>query len=269
MQPATRLHGEPPYAVAVIHGGPGALGSAAPIAAGLSSHHGVIEPMQTQSSVSELVEELRIQLDEHASAPVVLIGHSWGAMLSHVFAARHSDMVCKVIMVGSGCYESRFTRWITDTRLRRLSKTDRAEALSLIESLAEPDGPNMCRMVARLGELFASADAYDAIASDEADEHPSFCDANLHAAVWADAKRMRDSGELLAMGRGIGCPVVAIHGDYDPHPVEGVRDPLTGVIEDFRFVLLRKCGHEPWKERHARERFFGILLDEIGSAHAD
>ena len=31
------------------------------------------------------------------------------------------------------------------------------------------------------------------------------------------------------MGRKIKCPVVAIHGDYDPHLAEGVREPLSRV----------------------------------------
>jgi pimeloyl-ACP methyl ester carboxylesterase len=57
--------------------------------------------------------------------------------------------------------------------------------------------------------------------------------------------------------------VVAIHGDYDPHPAEGVRKPLTEVLEDFRFILLKKCGHTPWREQEARDDFFRILKREI------
>jgi pimeloyl-ACP methyl ester carboxylesterase len=51
------------------------------------------------------------------------------------------------------------------------------------------------------------------------------------------------------MGKNIECPVVAIHGDYDPHPADGVRIPLSNVLKDFRFILLGKCGHVPWFER--------------------
>ena len=69
--------------------------------------------------------------------------------------------------------------------------------------------------------------------------------------------------ELLELGKKINCPIVAIHGDYDPHLAEGVKEPLTRVLKDFRFVLLEKCGHEPWLERYARHEFYRILKREV------
>ena len=74
---------------------------------------------------------------------------------------------------------------------------------------------------------------------------------------------MRDRIELLALGKEITCPVVAIHGDYDPHPVAGVREPLSRVLRDFTFIILEKCGHEPWIEKYARDEFYEILRREI------
>lgn len=74
---------------------------------------------------------------------------------------------------------------------------------------------------------------------------------------------MRRSGKLLEMGREIASPVVAIHGDYDSHPAEGVGKPLSTAVRDFRFILLEKCGHKPWIERQARERFYAILEGEL------
>ncbi|MFO7996195.1 MAG: alpha/beta hydrolase, partial [Dehalococcoidia bacterium] len=71
------------------------------------------------------------------------------------------------------------------------------------------------------------------------------------------------SGQLLEIIRRIKCPVLAIHGDYDPHPAHGVKDPLSRAIKDFRFVLLEKCGHYPWRERKARDMFYCILNAEI------
>jgi pimeloyl-ACP methyl ester carboxylesterase len=58
--------------------------------------------------------------------------------------------------------------------------------------------------------------------------------------------------------------VVAIHGDYDPHPTAGVRVPLLAVLINFTFILLEKCGHRPWIERASRDRFYGILEQELG-----
>ncbi len=38
---------------------------------------------------------------------------------------------------------------------------------------------------------------------------------------------------------------------------------MRKVIEDFRWNLLRHCGHKPWIERQARDRFHAILREEI------
>jgi pimeloyl-ACP methyl ester carboxylesterase len=81
--------------------------------------------------------------------------------------------------------------------------------------------------------------------------------------VWAEAAALRQSGELLKLAGQVQCPVVALHGDYDPHPAEGVERPLARIITDFRFIRLEACGHEPWIERQARDRFFAILGREI------
>jgi hypothetical protein len=84
--------------------------------------------------------------------------------------------------------------------------------------------------------------------------------------VWKDASELRRSGRLLQFAHEVRCPVVAIHGDYDPHPFEGVRDPLGRAVRDFRFIFLEKCGREPWTEREARDRFYDVLKRELGSA---
>jgi pimeloyl-ACP methyl ester carboxylesterase len=57
--------------------------------------------------------------------------------------------------------------------------------------------------------------------------------------------------------------VIAIHGDYDPHPAEGVQEPLAATLQSFRFILLKNCGHMPWIERQARTEFYAILKKEL------
>ncbi len=74
---------------------------------------------------------------------------------------------------------------------------------------------------------------------------------------------MRKSGKLLQVGKQIICPVVAIHGDYDPHPAEGVKEPLSRIFKNFRFVTLRNCGHDPWIEPCAKDRFYEIIREEL------
>ena len=68
---------------------------------------------------------------------------------------------------------------------------------------------------------------------------------------------------LLKVLSSIRCPVVAINGDCDTRPAAGINEPLSRVVKDFRFILLEKCGHMPWYERYARDKFYEILRKEI------
>ena len=256
-----RTYGAAPYSIAVIHGGPGAPGQMAPVARELSRDYGVLEPLQTFATLDGQVEELRDIIEKHGNPPVVLIGSSWGAMLSYIFAARHSALVKKLIMVGSAVFDDRYAAGIQKTRLSRLEAEAKHEVYALVKDLNDDVVGDKNKLLARLGELFTKADAYDAITLDTEVLEVRF---DIHDGVWGDAMRLRDSGELLKLGKKIRCSVVAIHGDYDPHPAEGVREPLSKVLKDFRFILLEHCGHLPWIEREAREGFFELVRGELG-----
>jgi pimeloyl-ACP methyl ester carboxylesterase len=114
----------------------------------------------------------------------------------------------------------------------------------------------------RLGELFSKTDSFDPCYDDVPAGTVSLS-TDIYNAVWPQAAAMRTSGELLSLIRKVRCPVVALHGDYDPTPAEGVEEPLASRLERFKFVLIEKCGHTPWAERQARATFFQILSDEL------
>jgi len=54
-----------------------------------------------------------------------------------------------------------------------------------------------------------------------------------------------------------------MHGDWDPHPAAGVREPLQAVLKSFQFILLEECGHKPWMERREKEKFYSFLKEVI------
>jgi len=255
-----RTYGTAPFQVAVIHGGPGAPGEMAPVARELSLLCGVLEPLQTKTTAAEQVEELAAVLKEHGDLPIILIGHSWGAMLSYIFTARHPSFVKKLILVSSGPFEAHYASGIMETRLSRLTREERARFEKLSKALDDPTNSDRNAAFAQLGVLSSKADAYDALPHEN---DVIEVDAALFESVWRDAAQMRSSGELLKLGRKIHCPVVAIHGDYDPHPAEGISAPLSTVVSDFRFMLLKQCGHYPWYERYAKEPFYALLKQEL------
>ncbi len=232
----------------------------APVARELASGGGVLEPLQTAAALEGQIEELKTTLETNGDLPVTLIGFSWGAWLSFIFAATYPAIVKKLILIGSGPYEERYVASTQETRLNRLSEEDIAEVKSLIRVLDNPAAEDRNTAFARFGALFSKVDAYDPIVYEsEVIDYQ----VDIFQSVWKDAAELRRSGQLLELAKRIECPVVAIHGDYDPHPVEGVQKPLSAILKNFRFILLKNCGHRPWIEREAREKFYEILKAEL------
>ncbi len=254
-----RKYGKPPYRIAVIHGGPGAAGEMAPVARKLSEKYGVLEPLQTKDTINGQVEELKEVIKKNSESPVTLIGWSWGAWLSLIFAAKYPDLVRKLILVSSGPFEEKYVNDIMKTRINRLSSKEKKEQENLQKTLNDPKIKEKDKSFARFGELFSKTDSFEPLPT-EAEEIT--INHNIYNKVWNEASELRSSGKLLEMARLVRCPVVAIHGDYDPHPAAGVK-LLSEHIRDFKFILLKNCGHTPWKERLARDKFFQTLEVEI------
>lgn len=255
-----RKYGSKPFTVAVIHGGPGARGEMAPVAKELSTLYGILEPLQTTTSLEEEIKELLIILKKDGDIPMTLIGHSWGALFSYIFAARYPLLVKKIILIGSGCFEEKYSKNIMKTRLDRLNKREKADVFSLMETLGDPTIEDKNVILTRFGKLISKADSYDPLRyNNEALE----CNFQIYQNLWKDTEKIRHKGKLLNLGKLIQCPVVAIHGKYDPHPCEGIKESLSKILKDFRFIIMENCGHYPWIEKNAKDDFYNLLKKEL------
>lgn len=257
-----RIHGNPPYTIAAVHGGPGAAGEMAPVAQRLSANTGVLEPLQTAGTVEGQIAELHDIIVDYSPDPIILAGFSWGAWLSFMVAARYPNLVRRLILISSGPFEEKYAGGIMHTRLSRLKGKEQREALALINTLHSPATSGKDSSLARLGSLLFKADSYDPLAHGP---DAVKADYSIHRKVWEEAWNLRKSGRLFTMAAGIRCPVIAIHGDYDPHPTSGVREPLTAAIKEFTFILLSKCGHYPWLEKEACAEFYRVLGHQCGT----
>jgi pimeloyl-ACP methyl ester carboxylesterase len=256
-----RKYGTPPFEVAVLHGGPGAQGYMAPVARELSQKTGVLEPIQTKDSVDGQIEELKYQLMEHADIPVTLIGSSWGAVLALFLASRYPELTKKLILVGSAVFDAQSSARIEKIRTERLNEKAR-KRLNEIETrllTAVPDEKE--ELFEELGGVFTATDEYDPI---DADDETIEVQYEIFRKVWPEFMELRDRpGYLKKEFFKINIPVTVIHGDYDPHPLEGIKPFLEDCISNLSFYILSECGHYPWLERHARDRFFEILSAEL------
>jgi pimeloyl-ACP methyl ester carboxylesterase len=248
----------------------------AAVARELCSGRGVLEPLQTDHSLQGQVEELKGLLEENAQLPATLIGYSWGAWLSFILAARYPAMVKRLVLVGSGPFQEKYVPAIMQTRLSRLSEEEGSQVRSIIAIMAGKNNGDCEKniLLARMGELFSRTDSFDPIdpinpvdsigcKSTEMDYSIIPCHADIYQSVWKEASHLRQTGELLQLGKKILCPVVAIHGDWDPHPAKGVSEPLQATLKRFQFTLLEDCGHKPWIERRAKDKFYSILKEVL------
>jgi len=254
-----RRYGKAPYTVAVIHGGPGARGGMAPVAKELSKTCSVLEPLQTSTSINEQVQELYQILNKHGELPITLIGHSWGAWLGFIFAAKYPFFVKKLIIIGSGPFEEKYVSNITKTRLSRVSKKERIKLDTMMEEMNNPCIKDKNLIFTKFGELMSKTDSFKPMLSNNKVE----VQYDIFKDVWKKAEELRRSGKLLELGKKIRCPVVTIHGNYDPHPFIGIEKPVSQQVKDFQFILLKKCGHYPWLEHYAKDKFYKILKKEL------
>jgi pimeloyl-ACP methyl ester carboxylesterase len=255
-----RKWGKPPYKLAVVHGGPGVPGEMAPVARELSRKRGVLEPLQTKDSIDGQVEELHEVLVTNADSPVILVGHSWGATLSSITTARYPDLIKRLILIGTRPLEGKDMPDLTPIWLSRLSEEDRVEFLSLEKSVWGGATEYTSEPMGRLFRLITKSESYDPLPlEDEVLQYQL----GINIAVGREMRKFLEGGGLLKAGRQITCPVVAIQGDFDPRPAGDVRESFSRTYKDFKFILLEKCGHYPWMERYARDKFFEVLKEEI------
>lgn len=258
--PLVRTYGAAPLHIVLVHGGPGAAGEMASLAADLASDRGILEPLQTATSVAGQVAELKATIESCGNPPVTLVGFSWGAWLCLMVAAQYPALVDKLILIGCGPLPEALAAQALETRLDRLGEEERSDFIAHLMILSDPEAVEKDSSLARLGALVAKTDSYDPFITDpDKIEYRG----DIFQKVWEEAAEMRRNGELLALGAQIKCPVVAIHGDSDPHPVAGVQNLLASALKDFRFILLKNCGHKPWIERQARNEFSRILKNEL------
>ncbi len=191
-----RVYGNSPFSVVVVHGGPGAPGEMKPVAKELSSIFGVIEPLQSANSIDGQIEELKNVIEENTTYPVYLIGWSWGAWLAYLLTAQHQQFVKKLILIGSGPFESSYASGIMKTRLTRLSLPEQARVGELGNLLQS--GKVDPVIFKEFGALMDKADSYSSLPhSPESIEFQP----EIYESSFFESRRSEASGRLVHQTR--------------------------------------------------------------------
>jgi pimeloyl-ACP methyl ester carboxylesterase len=263
-----RCYGESPYKLILIHGGPGAWGEMEPIAHYFRSHIGIVEIFQTQPTLEGQLLEINEIIKHKMNSPLIMVGFSWGAWLGYLYAAKYSEHLKKLIMIGSGPFQHKFFQQLQKTRESRMDLNQKSNYYTYFDYLQDPSSMNKNSIISKLGALCEEIDHFDPIfdqpnLSNEGLPQGDIDKSQFFQHALEEVIQMRKSGELLSFAKKIRCPVVAIHGDYDPHPYEGVIQPLSNIIKNFQYYILKQCGHKPWIEKRAKSEFYAILQRTI------
>lgn len=247
--------------VIVVHGGPAAVGEAAPIARGLADSFRVLEPWQRGSggeplTVARHVADLhRLVASGCGDARPALVGESWGAMLVLAYAAAHPDSAGPLVLVGCGTFDTAARARLRATLEQRMDDGLRRRIEQLEHRCSDPD-----ERLRGTYELMRGLYDYDAVPAEADPEAAALpLDVRAHTETWADMVRLQEDGVYPAAFAAITSPVLMLHGTWDPHPGPMIRDGLATSLPQLEYREFHRCGHSPWLERGARDDFFAVL----------
>ncbi|MBX7193648.1 MAG: alpha/beta hydrolase [Sandaracinaceae bacterium] len=262
-----RLHGHDGPEVLVLHGGPGAPGSARGLACAIAHEFKVIEPLQRRAGAAPLTMAQHVD-DLLAIAPerALLVGWSFGAMLALSYAAAHPSRVRAIALVGVGTYDEASRARYREAMEALSSPEIRTRQTALVHALSRAvDADERDRIFGALGHLAGIVQAVAPIDDDDGAGLP--CDEAGYRETWRDALRLQHEGLEPASFSAIHAPVLMLHGEDDPHPAQSTFETLRAVMPTIELVTWPRCGHAPWNERHAREAFVARLCAFL-HAHA-
>ena len=247
------LHGKAPYKTVCIHGGPGAIGSLNTFSEELSrlTGTGIVEALQSQYFIAELIEELHQQIIEHCQENLTLVGHSWGAWLAVLFAEKYPKICKNIILVGCPPLEDTYVREISSRRLQNLSGEERKIFQRMLDCAATDED------MKKIPDILEKSDNYCIETSEKNIAYKA--DHEMYNRIWDEAAKRRTNGELLNAFKNIQSKLFLIQGACDPHPVEGVTKPLEENGIPCQTYILEKCGHNPFMEKYAKEKFYDVL----------
>lgn len=246
-------HGENPFEVIVLHGGPCAPGSAKGLAKVISKYKNTIELYNAGDTIEKQINEILETVDKYDIKNPILIGHSWGAWLSCLAAAEH-DIFGGIILIGCGPFEDKYLNKMSSTRNNKLNLTEQKLLSEIFEAISKDNLSNVDMHT--FGYLMAKMDGYEL---DLYDEKMDSFDVKTHNKLMDEIRNLRTSKELLEKASRISCSINVIHGLDDPHPYEGVVEPFDFNQINFEYDLIEKCGHTPWQEKFAKEEFEKII----------
>ncbi|HEX2359392.1 MAG TPA: alpha/beta hydrolase [Solirubrobacterales bacterium] len=199
-----------------------------------------------------LLGDLRGLVEELGLAPLTLVGHDWGGIVSWAFALKHAEMLERLVIIDS---PPPFT-WNRDLRESPLQR----QAVNYMVELSKPspkpeellsagDFAMLDRMLERVGGAGARLTDAERAAYHQAWSQPGALRGGLNyyrAARMGDqvaAGGVAEEYEAKIRAQQLEVPTLVIWGERDPALLVGLTRGLGEWIADLRVELLADAGH--------------------------
>ena len=169
-----------------------------------------------------------------------------------LYSAKYPEQVDSTVLVGGGPLEDKYVSEIGKRRMQNLQEEDGALFQRLVNKQATDED------MKRIPVLFEKSDNY--CLENRENHRADSTDSEMHNRVWGEAAQLRSSGKLLKTFKKIKSNLFIIQGSDDPHPAKGVIQPLEENGVECETYILEKCGHSPFMEKYAKEKFYEILF---------
>ena len=188
-----------------------------------------------------LVADLEALRRELKLDKLTLVGHSWGGILSMLYASAHPDRVRAMVLIDAGGPTTSTVPKFVATHTARMTEDDNAK---LREANARPatDRKRAILEITRAKTPPYFFDRATALAFAESLDETSFND----KAFWPIVAQMDATFDLSPGLKRVHVPVLIIHGTHDP--LESAHD-VHAAITGSRLVLIENAGHFPWLEQ--------------------
>lgn len=266
-----RIVGTGSDTMVVIHGGPGlTMDYFAADLEPLAARHTLLFYDQRGTGRSSLVsdsasldgqlfaEDLEVLRRHFGLERLTIFGHSWGAGVAALYAARYPERVGRLLIVGGiPMRRTQLVKTFEDLDASRDSATKRRMREAYEARVANPGDAAACRAYYVLWFIPFYGDSAAAHRS-----KGDFCAGSPEAR----RNKMSSVDRFTAASLGdwdwrpslcsVTAPALVIHGTADVISVESARE-WAAVLPNGRFLLLEGIGHFPYLE--APERFFAAV----------
>ncbi len=201
-------------------------------------------------NVDRYNEDLNGLFNHLGGRKLILIGHSWGGMLSFSYASNEPDKISKIILLNTGGITGSFLTWFGSNIRMRLTKED----LKLEELQIKNNRESMVAIWP--GYFFSRSIALQT-------RPPIDYKFRNQAEIFSFAVNdwIKKSNERVEKLKSFQAQVYLVTGRQDPVGNSIVYE-VKSILPQTSFLFIEECGHFPWIEGEKQSKIFYEFIDK-------